>query len=299
METTEKPKRTYQKHKTEKKITVKHYLNTRYFTEDINFSDNEDIPNWHEVTYPQSIIYVQVTYKRKNTKFRSKVPLCHLDQLPELRIFDNLDEAHEHYTTESDDIIKWITKDLNYILWVVNQEIKSNPNFDVSELPEIYHGDKYSLISFVEDYLKREIREVLYEKVLSENGYWEFEGLSKYKIYIQSSALNNLEYYLRLYPQLSFLKNRYSSHIWFLNIYLEQNGIGDITLFDYGMQQYVYHVPMINLQHVTTLYDYLTHTFQTDLKESLSNDYITNQHNEYIANQIITDIDKLILKYYK
>jgi hypothetical protein len=282
-------KRTYQKHKTEKKITVKHYLNTRNVIIDVDTSDNEDENEPWEATVSESIIYVQVTYKRKNTKFRSKVPLCYLEQLPKIRAFDNLNEIYEHYITEKNDIIKWLTKDLNYILWIVNQEIKSNPNFDISELPEIYHNNKYSLISFVEDYLKREIREVLYEKVLAENGWWEFEQLSEYKIYSQSSALNNLEYYLRLYPQLSFLKNRYGSEIWFLNIYLEQHGIGDITLFDY-LQGYG-HVPMMALYHVPTFHDYLTNIFQRDLKESLE--------NEQIANQIISDIDKLVLKYYK
>jgi hypothetical protein len=283
-------RKTYQKHKTEKKITVKHYLNTRNVIIDVDTSDNEDENEPWEATVSESIIYVQVTYKRKNTKFRSKVPLCYLEQLPEIRAFDNLNEIYEHYITEKNDIIKWLTKDLNYILWIVNQEIKSNPNFDISELPEIYHNNQYSLISFVEDYLKREIREVLYEKVLAENGWWEFEQLSEYKIYSQSSALNNLEYYLRLYPQLSFLKNRYGSEIWFLNIYLEQHGIGDITLFDYSLQGYG-HVPMMALYHVPTFHDYLTKIFQRDLKESLE--------NEQIANQIISDIDKLVLKYYK
>ena len=284
-------KRTYQKHKTEKKITVKHYLNTRYVSVDVDVANNRgETVIWQEVTHPESIVYVQVTYKRKNTKFRSKVPLCHLEELPEIRVYDNLNEINEYYLNERDDVIKGITRDLNYILWIVNQEIKRNSDFDISELPEIYHGDKYSLISFVEDYLKREIREALNEKVLAENGYWEFEQFSKYKIYSQSSALNNLEYYLNLYPQLSFLKNKYSSKIWLLSIYLEQEGIGDIMLFDYTLQEQGV-VPVMVFNYVPTFYDYLTNTFQKDLEESL--------RSEQIYNQIITDIDKLVLKYYR
>ena len=284
-------KRTYQKHKTEKKITVKHYLNTRYVSVDVDVANNGgETVIWQEVTHPESIVYVQVTYKRKNTKFRSKVPLCHLEKLPEIRVYDNLNEINEYYLNERDDVIKGITRDLNYILWIVNQEIKRNSDFDISELPEIYHGNKYSLISFVEDYLKREIREALNEKVLAENGYWEFEQFSKYKIYSQSSALNNLEYYLNLYPQLSFLKNKYSSKIWLLSIYLEQEGIGDIMLFDYTLQEQGV-VPVMVFNYVPTFYDYLTNTFQKDLEESL--------RSEQIYNQIITDIDKLVLKYYR
>ena len=266
-------------------------MNTRYVSVDVDVANNRgETVIWQEVTHPESIVYVQVTYKRKNTKFRSKVPLCHLEELPEIRVYDNLNEINEYYLNERDDVIKGITRDLNYILWIVNQEIKRNSDFDISELPEIYHGDKYSLISFVEDYLKREIREALNEKVLAENGYWEFEQFSKYKIYSQSSALNNLEYYLNLYPQLNFLKNKYSSKIWLLSIYLEQEGIGDIMLFDYTLQEQGV-VPVMVFNYVPTFYDYLTNTFQKDLEESL--------RSEQIYNQIITDIDKLVLKYYR
>ena len=282
-------KRTYQKHKTEKKITVKHYLSNKHTI--INRVNSESNSMYFlEYEYPENTLYVQVTYKRKNTKFRSKVPPCHLEELPAIQIFDNLSDVDEYYSVERNDFLKAITRDLNYILWIVNQEIKKNPNFDISELPQVYHNDKYSLLSFIESCLKKEIHEAIFETIPSAKEHWEFSSIREYRIYSNSSALGNLEYYCNLYPQLNYLKGKYDSPIWFLGIYLEQNGIGDMMLMDYHLQDYGI-VPTTFFSYVPTFYDYLTNTFQRDLKESLK--------NEQIANQIITDIDKLILKYYR
>ena len=81
----EATKRTYQKHKTEKKITVKHYVNT-----DVKVDD--------ESGYTMYALYIQVTYNRKNTKFRSNIPFSLSENIPHLiPTFDTLFEYRDFY----------------------------------------------------------------------------------------------------------------------------------------------------------------------------------------------------------
>ena len=54
-------KRTYQKHKTEKKITVKHFVNTNVTLKGSHIN---------EETHP---IYVDIIYNRQKTRFKSHI----------------------------------------------------------------------------------------------------------------------------------------------------------------------------------------------------------------------------------
>lgn len=273
MEIMEVTKRTYQKHKTEKKITVKHYLNT-------SIKEYDEIG---DKIYP---IYVQVTYNRKNTKFKSKIPYCPHDTLFSTVIFDNFNSYEEYFksTTESD-FEKNLTRDLNLIKWLTNVYVNANPNnFDISELPKIYQQKSYELNNFVDWCLKREIQ----------NALCEIKGLNKeqninphLKGYLTrmdfgSPALFNLEYFSIEYPELNNLKLKYNSRIWFFSIHLGLQNTSIFSVIDYSDRHLISFSP--------TIFDYLTNTFQQD--------FINSHKDEQFAKDIISDLGKLFSKYY-
>lgn len=278
METTEKPKRTYQKHKTEKKITVKHYVNT-----DFKQSENE----LGYILYP---VYVQVTYKRKNTKFKSKIPNTYLTQLPFTPILGSIDSFSEYYIKNTNsDFERALIRDLNFINWIVEQLIsKKGDNFKISELPHIYHDKYLELSNFTESSLKKEIQKALCE-ITGQNNLNKFLTYTAFPISHSSSALINFEFYLYKYPELIKLKTKYSSHVWLLNMYEElgdsSNGIHRNPMFGYVDE---YDGGVISFQ--PTIFDYLTHLFQKGLSDGFQ--------NQTIVNHIISDIDELFLEYY-
>lgn len=281
-------KRTYQKHKTEKKITIKHYLITNYIT--LHHDEHDEEGNFIqevEIVHPVSTIYIQVTYNRKSTKFRSEIIECYLDTLPEITTFENFECYEDFYSNERDDLYRGLTRDLNYIKWIINQEIKSDPDFDISELPGIYHSSKYELITFIEDWLKNELKDELWGKYPREK-YQEINNSLKTPIYSNSSAFSNLEFYISLHPNLIHLKERYGFHIWFLSIYLEK--CMNPTLFDMGIKEND-SVKYALLQPVkVTIFDYITNVFQKYFLNYLAD----NQ----IETELIAEIDKLFSKYF-
>lgn len=281
-------KRTYKKHKTEKKITVKHYLIPNYTTlHHTEYDEEDNLVEEVDIVHPVSPIYVQVTYNRKSTKFRSEIIECYVDTLPEITTFENLESFEEFYSSEQDDLYKGLTRDLNFIKWIVNQEIKSDPNFDISDLPEIYHSSKYELITFVEDWLKKELSDELWGKYPGEK-YAEINNSMTAPIYLNSSAFSNLEFYLPSHPNLVHLKQRYNSHIWFLSIYLEK--CMNHTYFDMGIKEHD-SVRYGLLQPIkVTIFDYITNVFQ---KHFLN--YLTDNQ---IETELIAEIDKLFSKYF-
>lgn len=277
METTEKPKRTYQKHKTEKKITVKHYVNT-------NFKQTEN-----ELGFTQYPVYVQVTYNRKNTKFKSKIPYTYLTQLPFIPILESIDSFKEYYVSTPNGFERALIRESNFINWLVEQQIsKKGDNFKISELPNIYHSNFLELSYFTECSLKMEIQNTLCEIT----GHTNLNKYLKYVLFptpIGSSALINFEYYLQRYPELIKLKAKYSSQVWLLNMYEElgdsSNGIHCEPMFSY-IDEYEGEV----IAFKPTIFDYLTNLFQKELSDRFQ--------NPTIVNHIFTDIDKLFLEYY-
>ena len=281
-------KRTYQKHKTEKKITIKHYLlpkNTMSIHD--TFNEKGKSIGKFEIYHIVSPIYVQVTYNRKSTKFRSEIRECYLDNIPDIPIFENFNEFEEYYFNENNDLVRGLTRDCNYIKWMVEQEIRINPNFDISALPEIYHSSKYHLINFVEYCLNGDIQLELMSKL---NCIVEDEQKnSKYQnifVDFRVSALQNLEYFINLYSELEFsnIKDKYSPQIWFLNLYLGDVKMGYVLDMEIqGNEEYRYYV---NLPTSITIFDYLTNLVKR--KFFPNNHDITTEIQERICN----DIDK-------
>ena len=266
-------KRTYQKHKTEKKITVKHYLNT-------SIKEYDEIG---DKIYP---VYVQVTYKRKNTKFKSKIPYCLYDTPLSTVIFDNFNSYEEYYDSATESNFEnALTRDLNLIKWLVNVHVEANPeNFDISELPKIYHQKSYELTHFVDWCLKREIQNALCEiKGLNEEPNINI-FLKAYlsRIDLDSPALINLEYFSIEYPELNNIKKKYNSQIWFFSIHVKFQNTSTFCVVDYSDRHIISFKP--------TIFDYLTNTFQKD--------FINSHKNNQFSKDIISDLDKLFSKYY-
>lgn len=285
METTEKPKRTYQKHKTEKKITVKHYV-----IKDVERNENG---------YYEFPIYVQVTYNRKNTKFRSKIPYTVNDDIPSLiPVFDNFRSFEEFYMTNVENnaehdfdksLENALIRETNFIIWLTNQQIKISQNgFEIADISEVYHSKQSDLTNFIELCLKREIQSTLFEIAFPEVSEYFHLGYAEFPIYDNTSALNNLEFYMLQYPQIISLKKKYSSQIWFLDIFLEQ------SQFSFGGK----FKPIFSIQDpydfvtmplTPTIYDYLTNTFQRC--------FYSTFEDKQLTRDIISDIDKLFAKY--
>ena len=268
----EATKRTYQKHKTEKKITVKHYLNT-------SIKEYDEIGN---KIYP---VYVQVTYKRKNTKFKSKIPYCLYDTALSTVIFDNSNSYEKYFNSTIDsDFEKALTRDLNLIKWLVNVYVEANPdNFDISELPKIYHQKSYELTYFVDWCLKREIQDALCEiKEFNKNQNINiFLKANLPRIDLDTPAFFNLEYLSIEYPELNYIKKIYNSKIWFFSIHLRLHSTFMFSVTDYSDRHEIFFPP--------TIFDYLTNTFQKD--------FIDSYNNNQSAEDIIGDLDKLFSKY--
>lgn len=281
-------KRTYQKHNTEKKITVKHDLIPKLVVSQHKYRGilikvNEEF----EISHFISSIYVQVTYNRKSTKFRCKIKECYLDSIPKIPIFENFREFENYYLNEKNDLVRGLVRDSNYIKWIVEQEIRMNPKFDISELPEIYNSQRYDLVSFVEYCLNHYLAEKIDNKIsyAIENG----ADSSKYKyniVNLNIPAIQNLEHFINLYPELelSNIKKEYYPQFWSLNYYLEESTI--TYRFDMeiqGNEKYRYYV---DLPTSVTVFDYLTNIAK---RVFLPNSFATTETIE----SIFMDLDKL------
>ncbi len=279
METTEKPKRTYQKHKTEKKITVKHYL-----------IDNvkEDFDLEYPTIYP---IYVQVTYKRKNTKFRCKIPFSYLDKLPPIPVFENLSDFEEFYIKHYDNYFEnALTRDLNFIYWIVKQQInKKGDDFDISELPEIYHNPAFELSNFVELCLKLEIQRTLCN-INNIDINHEILPHIKFPVPYKSSSLANYEYHIREYPELIVVKSKYSPHIWLLGIHIELGERSDTIFVNPAQFGVINEEDGDFIIFQPSIFDYLTKIFHKLLDDTFK--------DKQMINHLISDLDLLFSEYY-
>lgn len=269
-------KRTYQKHKTEKKISVKHYV-------------IRDIHHDYDLGYQTYRIYVQVTYKRKNTKFKSKIPFSYLEKLPSVPVFNSFSNYEEYYIDNIKNNFECaLTRDLNFIYWIVEQYINQRgEGFDISELPKIYHSNSFELSNFIESFLRKELLKAL----CSITGLDEPDGMSaylKFPMSYNSPALFNLEFYLNKYPELIILKTKYSSNIWIFRMYEELGDSGNDFFRDamfciIEQSGYVISFP-------PTVFDYLTNVFQKRLLDSFP--------DLKSVNPIISDLNTLFLEYY-
>lgn len=291
-------KRTYQKHKTEKKITVKHYVNNSQILDTKGLGD-EKINIY--------ALYVLVTYNRRNTKFRSQLPSAIEESIPEIGFCcDDLDN-----TNNTDDYLnafkvkhwavingKAFVRDVNFITWLVKCGVEVNgSDFSITDLSELYHNKAFELSFFVEWALREELRKALVEilpykfnipkdKLLFGINVEEVL-LEKHKVYDDVSALQNLEFYSIEYPKLNDLRKKYSSQIWFLGIYLQK--MLDNS-FNSSLYTYVNLVGEGNLESfVPTVFDFSTNIFQ----ESFINIF----KDEVDIENMVADINKLYVKY--
>lgn len=199
----EATKRTYQKHKTEKKITVKHYLN-----ETINeFSKTGDkvIP-----------VYVQVTYQGKNTRFRSRIK-----PIPSYLLRLNTDGRFDIST-----FVEERERDAALITFLVKEFSNLNARYgddryDINDLASMYHNEINDLSCFIDNCLNSEIQDI----VLGNNDNYCIHGVK---------PLISIEYFKTFYPNLKSIQERYNSNIWLFDSYLNQ--ITNCELVEFGKE---------------------------------------------------------------
>ena len=276
-------KRTYQKHKTEKKITVSHYLNT----------DIRESHVFGESIYP---FYVQVTYNRKTTKFRSHIPSTSFSPLDATVHFSELKDIDaEKYLMKHDFFVdNAIKKDEELIKWLIYQRIEVyQEDFQIHRLPEIYHGKRYKLDFFISWCLNQEIQQTLidiWSSRLELSLKMNNKDLIKFPITFKSSPLVNLEFRLKTEPELIILKEKYPSQIWFFDIYTErikETEITNRTNFIYEKGNELFYVEPFTL--TPTIYDYTQQQFSEYFKGIFL--------NTQVVNDIVNDINKLFKKH--
>jgi hypothetical protein len=228
METTEKPKRTYQKHKTEKKITVKHYVNMALGK---SLDGNET-----NKVYP---VYVEVTFNRKTARFKSKIPRTYW-----VHSSDSEKEEDEEYCdyvlsppdinnkaelkSLSGNLKEVVEQDTTLITTIVEDLFQFNTEtFNINYVPKIYHSEFYNLVFFVEWCLRGKVHKRIMElerdkksdRFITErfNGLWD----TKYSFSNKVSSISHLEFYKKYYPALEELRDTFCSQVWFLDIYVD------------------------------------------------------------------------------
>lgn len=262
METT---KRTYQKHKTEYKITVNHYIN-----ETILELNNGNF----KFEYP---IYVQVIHKSKSTKFRSKINPLNCDKVDSGEIgLDDLRESIIRDTAFIESLIKQLT---NYNL-TSEKDSKVNLNY----LSPLYNFDNFRLTNFIDYGLRLEIVELIESNT----------GKAVPSIYdVKPSIL--LNFYLSKYPFLKSILDKFNSDIWIFDVYLEQIN----NLENYKSQERL--TPLeISKMKIT---DFPRNRWKLTLQDFIDG-YAQKLLLDYFDDslkmkEIFLDIEKLISKYGK
>jgi hypothetical protein len=258
-------KRTYQKHKTEYKITVKHYLNktTKEFSSSL------------KQVYQ---IYIQVTYKSKSTKFRSRLnPIsCSKVDKGELGL-DNLKECISRDTALIESIINEYD---NY-----NIALSKDERFDINDLVSLYRNDNFNLIYFIDFCLRLEIQELI-----------ESNTGEKFSFIYPVKPLTLLEFYLPEYPFLKSIRENFNSDIWFFDIYLEQIEYGE----NYELRQRLKGSEIVKKFKITNFHrNGWTLTLQ-DFKDNYAQKSLLDYFDDSLkVKEIFLDIEKLIVKYGK
>jgi hypothetical protein len=187
----EATKRTYQKHKTEYKITIKHYFNKAI----------KEFDNSIKQVYP---IYIQVTYKSKNTKFRSRIKPISCSKVDKGELGLN-------------DLKELIIRDTALIESLINEYNNHNivsakdERFDITDLVSLYRNDSFNLANFIDYCLRLEIVELI-----------ESNTDKRLRSIYDVKPLILLDFYSSQYPFLKSIREKFNSDIWIFDIYLEQ-----------------------------------------------------------------------------
>lgn len=284
----EATKRTYQKHKTEKKITVKHFVNT-----------NVTITGMHkdEKTNP---IYVEVIYNRQTTRFKSHIRPSKVF-LEDDRFWDytNFNIPISEFPDDLIDHVNFLRECLEVaikreeitIRRIINEQviIKSD-KFNLHNFSKIYHSKYYTLSSFVKIALQSEIQQSIQKIIPIEITSFD----ASIFVDINYSPLEHLEFFKRVNPilgkQLSSPKLDYPSDIWLFDMFLSMmnNVYREYSYGDYK----VYNVyGEYNL--MPTIYDY-----QEGYFEEMFLMYIDRSINLETIKNILKDVQRLFDKYY-
>ena len=260
-------KRTYQKHKTEKKITVKHY-----FQKTVKGKDQ-----LNELAYP---VYMQVIYMRKTTTIKSRIksfPRWIVNSRPEI-----LDKFKQE-TQRDEKLIKYL----------IEQSLSGDSEqYDFKNLHTYYHNNFWDMSYFIDYCLNAEIESFAFDLYADKN----IDG-EPFPVKTVSKPLINLEYFSFKFPKIKELRNIYKSQIWYFDLVLEElvhkvELIGDYTPSSaYGIMQY-YEEDNERLSILNpTIHDFTTGYFQDCLLR-----YFKNSQE---AIDIVNDMNELFDKYGK
>ena len=245
----EATKRTYQKHKTEKKITVKHYINDTI----------TELDKYGEIVHP---IYFQVIFDKKNTKIRS-------------RIF-SLHESTKNMSAWGSHFQQAIDRDIVFIKYLITKYIDNDfERFSFKDLPQLYHCKLFELSAYIDHCLNNEISYTIRRD--EENGF--FTPDSKPLIWYQ--------FVLDKLPEVSIVKDNFSSQIWYFDLLLFQMRRRDI--FGKGYNPFKEDRQNSFRFLNPTLLDFTEGYFQKTFKDFFG-------ENQMI-NDLINDINKLVTRY--
>jgi hypothetical protein len=241
-----KARGSYQKHKLEKKITVKHFLNKRIdfnkkMVQKGGFSFDDDTPS-----YP---IYVQVTFNRKTTMLRSATDeICSGDE----EFIDLMEDPdYSQLFKRERTFIEYYIQ--NYFNRHINSfsvfkkkfeddyiELEAERTFDLDSVisgfsyddhmlvKSVEYGLKVELKKFAQEIVINEIKERTGRNILDENDRVElFDKLDFYRPIDDSlerpdnniSALELLSFYEMRKAEFKEMRLRFSSEIWHFNIF--------------------------------------------------------------------------------
>lgn len=260
----EATKRTYQKHKTEYKITIKHYFNKAI----------KEFYNGYKQVYP---VYVQVTYKRKNTQIKSNISPISCSKVDKGEI--GLDDFKELIIRDSALIESIINEYDNY-----NTVLAKDEKFDITHLARLYNNDSFNLTNFIDYCLRLEIVELIERNT----------GKHLKSIY-PVKPLILLDFYLSQYPFLKSIREKFNSDIWIFDVYLEQiNNYENYKSQDSLTSSEVSKIKITDFPRnnwTLTLQD-----FKDGYAQKLLLDYFDNSLK---MKEIFLDIEKLISKHGK
>lgn len=260
METPTTPKRKYQKHKTDYKITVKHYLNTKITV----FQ-----PGWGNA-HP---IYLQITLKRQTTLIKSKFPLG-------LTI-----DKYKQWSANDSSFIRALEREKERVIYLIKLlKPFEHEDFDLSNISLAYNEDMRSLKYNIDTFLNFEIERVALEC-----------EPHLYDSYIDASPLATLEYYARKFPAVLELKKLYSSNIWFFEVYLDLIGKGVRNEFELYTQELLEKGPR-EAEGLETLSLLPPADIDVDLGY-FQKEFVDFFHNSEESKAIIRDIESLFQTY--
>ena len=260
----EATKRTYRKKNKDGKITIKHYFNKTI----------KEFDNAVQQVYP---IYVQVTHKNKNTKFRSRIKPISCSKVDKEEL--GLEDLKELIIRDTALIESLINEYNNYNIILAKGE-----RFDTTDIVGLYRNDSYDLINFIDFCLRIEIK-----NLIESNTGTQFQFIYPVK------PLILLEFYSSEYPFLKSIREKFNSDIWVFDVYLEQ-----VEAFEnFELRKRLTSSEVSRIKKTDFPRNGWTLTLQ-DFKDNYTQKLLLEYFdNSLKLKEIFLDIEKLILKFGK